>query len=68
MKSAKTIVNSRLCLVNYLYEGLTTANRKASLKERYAIMCKYYGAFTTSLWHIWFAVRYYWAKLTKGIV
>jgi glycosyltransferase involved in cell wall biosynthesis len=68
MKSAKTIVNSRLCLVNYLYEGLTTSNRKASLKERYAIMCKYYGAFATSVLHIWFAARYYWAKETKGIV
>jgi glycosyltransferase involved in cell wall biosynthesis len=68
MKMAKTIVNSQLCLVNYLYEGLTTANRKASLKERYIIMCKYYGAFGTYIRHIWFAIRYYWAKWTKGII
>ena len=60
------IVNTRLRLVNYLYEGVTTANRKASLKERYAIMCKYYGTFATTLLHGWFAIRYYWAKLFKN--
>jgi hypothetical protein len=68
MKAAKTIINSRLRVVNYLYEGLTTANRKASLKERHAIMCKYYGTFATNLLHVWFAIRFYWAKWTKKIV
>jgi len=68
MKEAKTIVNSHLRLVNYLYEGLTTSNRKASLKERYIIMCKYYGRFATNIRHIWFAVRFYWTKCTKKIV
>lgn len=68
MKQAENIVNSRLTLVDYLYEGLTTSNRAASLKERYAIMCKYYGTFATSIWHLWFAVRFYWAKMTKKIV
>jgi hypothetical protein len=68
MKAAGTIVNSRLRLANYLYEGLTTANRKASLKERYDIMCKYYGIFATNVLHIWFAFRFYWAKCTKKIV
>jgi glycosyltransferase involved in cell wall biosynthesis len=67
MKAAKTIVNFRLRLVNYLYEGMTTVNRKASLKERYAIMCKYYGTFTTVMLHGWFAIRFYWAKWTKGL-
>jgi hypothetical protein len=68
MKTAKTIVNTRLRLVNYLYEGMTTANRKASLKERYAIMCKYYGIFVTVILHGWFAIRFYWAKWTKRII
>jgi len=62
MRKAATIVNSGLCLVNYLYEGATTANRKASLKERYSIMCKYFGTFATSLLHLWFALRFYSAK------
>jgi len=60
------VVNTHLRLVNYLYEGVTTANRKASLKERYAIMCKYYGTFVTTFLHGWFAIRYYWAKLFKN--
>jgi hypothetical protein len=62
----KKIVNTHLRLVNYLYEGMTTANRNASLKERYAIMCRYYGAIPTQIRHIWFAVRFYWAKLLKN--
>lgn len=52
----------------YLNEGLTTANRKASLKERYAIMCKYYGTLPTMMRHIWFAMRFYWAKYITGKV
>jgi glycosyltransferase involved in cell wall biosynthesis len=63
MRAAGSIVNSRLRLVNYLYEGMTTNNRKASLKERYAIMCKYYGVIPTQIRHLWFALRFYWAKL-----
>ncbi len=63
MKEAKTIENSHLRLVNYQYEGTTTANRKASLKERYEIMYKYYGVVPTQIRHLWFATRFYWAKI-----
>ncbi|MDR2533594.1 MAG: glycosyltransferase [Tannerellaceae bacterium] len=63
MKAARTIINTRLRLVNYLYEGLTTANRKASLRERYRIMCRHYGTLPTIIRHIWFAIRFSWAKL-----
>jgi len=62
----KKILNSHLRIVNYLYEGTTTANRKASLKERYYIMCKYYGVVPTQIRHLWFAVRTLWAKLFKN--
>ena len=68
MKQAGLIVNSRLRLVNYLYEGMTTANRRASLKERYRIMQKYYGKIPVALLHIWFAMRFYWAKCVKKAV
>lgn len=57
MKKATLIHNTRLTLINYLNEGMTTANRKASLKERYRIMAKYYGEVSTFLHHVWFAVR-----------
>ena len=66
LKTAYTIVNTRLRLVYYLYEGATTANRKASLKERYDIMCQYYGKRPTQIRHIWFAIRFYWAKIFRN--
>ncbi|MDR0573685.1 MAG: glycosyltransferase [Tannerella sp.] len=66
MKKTDSIVNSGMRLVNYQYEGTTTANRKASLKERYEIMCKYYGIVPTQIRHLWFAIRFYRAKLFKN--
>jgi len=57
MQKAKTNLNTRLTLINYLNEGMTTINRKASLKERYRIMANYYGKLSTFLYHLWFAVR-----------
>ena len=66
MKNATAIVNSKIRMVNYQYEGTTTANRKASLKERYMIMCNYYGSFVTITLHLWFAIRFYWAKIFRN--
>ena len=66
MKEAKSIVNSQQRVVNYQYEGSTTANRKDSLRERYKIMYHYYGAIPTQIRHLWFAVRFYWAKTFKN--
>ncbi|HIX26757.1 MAG TPA: glycosyltransferase [Candidatus Barnesiella excrementigallinarum] len=64
MQAAKTITNTHEILIDYLNEGVTTANRKASLRERYAIMCRYYGTLPTFLRHLWFAVRFTFARLT----
>ena len=44
-------------LADYLCEGMTTANHKASLKERFRIMAKHYGLFTAIAQHIWFIFR-----------
>lgn len=63
MKHADKIKNSRLTLVNFLEAGMSSARRKESLKERYAIMCKYYGVLPTALRHGWFAFRFGIAKL-----
>ena len=57
MKQSKSIVNTHLVMIKYLNEGVTTANRKASLKERYKIMAKHYGSASTILHHAWFVVR-----------
>jgi glycosyltransferase involved in cell wall biosynthesis len=66
MKKAGSIVDSQLRIINYQYEGTTTANRKASLKERYQIMCEYYGTIPTQIRHLWFAARFYWAAIFKN--
>lgn len=57
MKRSSSIYNTKTTLINYLNEGLTTMNRKASLKERYKIMVKHYGHVSTFLHHIWFLIR-----------
>ena len=68
LKRAKRVHNTQLVLSDFLEEGLSCANRKASLKERYEIMCKYYGKVSTIALHGWFAVRFYFAKWFKGRV
>ena len=45
-------------IIDYLSEGLTTANRKASLIERFKIMCYYYGTIPTVLRHLKFIPRF----------
>ena len=57
MKQSHLLHNTHLTLVNYLDEGLTTRNQKASLKERFRIMAKHYGLFSTLLHHLWFVFR-----------
>ena len=49
MKEAKCLHNTRLTLIDYLNEGMTTQNHKASLKERFRIMTKHYGWISTVL-------------------
>lgn len=49
--------NAHAVLCHYLSEGLTTANHKASLRERFRIMAKHYGLLSTLCFHAWFCVR-----------
>lgn len=44
-------------VVNFLDGGMTTANHRASLKERFRVMCRHYGVVVTCLMHAWFVVR-----------
>lgn len=57
MKKAHIIHNTHLILIDYLEEGVTTQNHKASLKERFRIMVKYYGWSSTIIMHGWFTLR-----------
>ena len=45
-------------IISFLTDGLTTQNHKRSLKERYRIMCHYYGTIPTTLRHLKFALRH----------
>jgi len=57
MKKASTLHNTHTTIIDYLDEGLTTQNHKASLKERFHIMAKHYGWINTVAHHIWFVIR-----------
>ena len=51
------LYNIGIVVANYLEEGATTKNHKASLRERYLVMQHHYGAIQTFLLHCWFVVR-----------
>ena len=57
MKQSKNLHNTHLTLIDYLNEGMTTQNHKASQKERFRIMTKHYGWISTILHHGWFVIR-----------
>ena len=57
MKKSHTLHNTHLTLIDYLSEGMTTRNHRASLHERFRIMCRHYGYLSTLARHAWFALR-----------
>jgi len=57
MKQSTYMFNTHLTLVSYLHEGLTTQHHRASLLERFQIMCKHYGCLSTCAYHAWFVLR-----------
>ncbi len=57
MKKSHSIVNTHAIMVNYLQEGLSLQNHRASLWERFRIMCRHYGLFATLCNHLWFVLR-----------
>ena len=57
MKKSKGLHNTHLTLIDYLAEGMTTRNHKASLKERFRIMTRHYGWTSTLAFHLWFVLR-----------
>ena len=51
------LYNIGMTVANYLDEGATTKNHKASLRERYLVMQRHYGVVQTFLLHGWFVIR-----------
>lgn len=56
-KENRELKNAHLVVANYLSEGLTTQNHKASLRERFDIMKNHYGIVITLWKHLWFSFR-----------
>ncbi len=52
-----SLCNTQMVLANYIEEGTTTQNHRASLKERFDVMRRHYGLFSTLFMHAWFVVR-----------
>jgi glycosyltransferase involved in cell wall biosynthesis len=44
-------------VANYLEEGATTRHHRESLLERFRVMVRHYGLFSTLAMHLWFVVR-----------
>jgi hypothetical protein len=51
------LVNANTILADFMEGGNTTQNHRASLKERYQVMCHHYGKVSTMVMHAWFLVR-----------
>lgn len=54
-------------IISFLTDGMTDKNQRASLKERYKIMCKYFGTAPTILRHISFLPRFAWRKVIRTL-
>lgn len=52
-------------IISFLTDGLTDKHHRASLKERFDIMCHYYGTIPTVLRHLSFIPRYIATKLKR---
>lgn len=57
MKRSQNMVNLRFTVVDYLQNGLSLQHHRASLLERFRIMCNHYGVISTIGHHLWFIVR-----------
>lgn len=57
MKRSTSLLNVHFTIIDYLQGGLSIKQHRASLKERFNVMCKHYGLFSTVCHHIWFVVR-----------
>ena len=51
------LANTHTILANFEEGGNTTQNHRASLKERFRVMARHYGLFTTIMLHFWFVIR-----------
>jgi len=63
---SKNIHNTHIITSHYQDGGVSTKKMRASLRERFKIMAKYYGFLPTAFRHLWFGCRALWFKLIHG--
>lgn len=66
LKNSDFICNTDMVLSRFLDGGITKQNIIPGLKERFVIMCKYYGTLSTVLHHIPIGIKFFWFWITKG--
>jgi len=66
LKKSTYIYNTHLVLSHFLDGGVSKKKMKASLKERFQMMSKNYGLFSTIYRHFYFISRAAWFKLKHG--
>lgn len=59
LQKSRTICNTQMAISRFLDGGLTKQNLVKGLKERFAIMCRYYGIPSTLLSHIPIAYQFF---------
>ena len=57
MKQTDNLMHLPFTVADYLQEGMTTRNHRASLIERFRLMCRHYGTLPTIAQHLWFIIR-----------
>ena len=57
-KSPANAYAGKAPIISYLADGMTTRHHRASLLERYRIMCRHYGTAKATLRHLAFIPRY----------
>ncbi|HZH55524.1 MAG TPA: hypothetical protein VFD72_07740 [Sphingobacteriaceae bacterium] len=65
-KQARSITNTRLLVAKYLVGGLSKKRHRESLRERYAILSKHYGAVPNLINHGVIALRYLRHRILHG--
>ena len=60
LKKAKNVKNTKMVLSKFLDGGLTKKNIVPGLKERFRIMCKHYGYFSTFFNHLILGWNFIW--------
>ena len=56
-RASLPLYNINMVVANYTEEGATTIHHRASLRERFHVMCRHYGYVSTIAMHCWFVVR-----------